>query len=99
MRGPESEWPDGNAFEPVLRKRAPRVDAALQALSRFGRARLTGTGGGCFVAFEQREAAEAAAATLGRQWPVWLAGGCDRSPLHRCDAFVARPALSRERQA
>jgi len=99
MRGPESEWPCGNAFEPVLRKLAPRVDAALQALSRFGRARLTGTGGGCFVAFEQREAAEAAAATLGGQWPVWLAEGCDRSPLlQMCDAFVARAALP-ERQA
>jgi 4-diphosphocytidyl-2-C-methyl-D-erythritol kinase len=71
----------GNAFEPVLRQRAPSVDAALAALSRFGAAALTGTGGGCFVAFAERAAAERAVAALAGRWRVWLARGVDRSPL------------------
>ncbi len=71
----------GNVFEPVLRRRAPRVDAALTALSRFGHANLTGTGGGCFLACQRREDAEAVRAALAPEWPVWLARGIDRSPL------------------
>lgn len=82
MPGFNGGWPAVNAFEPVLRRRAPRVDAALRALSRVGDAQLTGTGGGCFAGFEQRGDAEAAAATLAAEWPVWLARGVDRSPLH-----------------
>jgi 4-diphosphocytidyl-2-C-methyl-D-erythritol kinase len=71
----------GNAFEPVLRRRAAAVDAALAALSRFGAAALTGTGGGCFVAFADRPAAERAMAALAPDWRVWLARGVNRSPL------------------
>src|SRR6185436_888209 len=41
----------GNAFEPVLRRLHPAVDSALTALSQYGEACLTGTGGGCFVRF------------------------------------------------
>ena len=40
----------GNAFEPVLRRLQPAVDAALTVLSQFGQACLTGTGSGCFRA-------------------------------------------------
>jgi 4-diphosphocytidyl-2-C-methyl-D-erythritol kinase len=77
----------GNAFELLLRQRAPAVDAALTALSRFGSARLTGTGSGCFVAFASREAAMQAAAALEGEWRVWVAQGVDRSPLlDRLDA-------------
>jgi 4-diphosphocytidyl-2-C-methyl-D-erythritol kinase len=81
----------GNAFELLLRQRAPAVDAALTALSRFGSARLTGTGSGCFVAFASRTAAEHAAAALGGAWRVWVARGVDRSPLlDRLDALRSR---------
>lgn len=72
----------GNAFEPVLRARAPRVDAALAALSRFGRAQLTGSGSGCFVAFDSVAAAEAAQRQLSPEWRVWCARGVNESPLH-----------------
>lgn len=71
----------GNAFEPVLRQRAPLVDAALTALSRFGPARLTGTGSGCFVAFADRAEAQRAADRLRQRWRVWIARGVDESPL------------------
>ena len=82
----------GNVFEPLVRRRAPAVDAALTALSRFGAARLTGTGSGCFVAFDTRLAARRAAAELRGRWPVWLARGVDRSPLlARLDADTPDP--------
>ncbi len=72
----------GNAFEPVLRARAPRIDAALRALSRFGRARLTGSGGGCFVEFDAATDAEAARRALAADWRVWCVRGVGLSPLH-----------------
>ena len=71
----------GNAFEPLLRIRAPRISRALDALSRFGRARVTGTGGGCFVAFDSEGAALQAASALSPEFPVQIARGVGRSPL------------------
>ena len=78
-----SDVPLGNAFEPVLRRREPAVDAALAALSRVGDARLTGSGSGCFVEFPTQGAAQAALAALPADLVAWLAPGADRSPLHR----------------
>ena len=71
----------GNAFEPVLRRRAPAVAGALDALQRFGRAQLTGTGGGMFVAFDTRERAQQARAALPGDWRAWVCEGVDVSPL------------------
>jgi 4-diphosphocytidyl-2-C-methyl-D-erythritol kinase len=71
----------GNAFEPVLRRREPRIAAALDALSALGLACVTGSGGGCFVAFDAREGAEAAQRTLAGRWNAWVAAGASRSPL------------------
>ena len=71
----------GNVFEPVLRRREPAVDAVFHALSRVGRARLTGSGSGCFVEFATRAAAEQALAGLPRQLRAWVVAGAARSPL------------------
>ncbi|GAA4870836.1 4-(cytidine 5'-diphospho)-2-C-methyl-D-erythritol kinase [Luteimonas vadosa] len=73
--------PLGNAFEPVLRRREPAVEAAFAALSRFGSPRLTGSGSGCFVEFAERGAAEAARSALPAGIAAWVAGGAPRSPL------------------
>ena len=78
----------GNAFEPVLRRREPAVDAALNALSRIGRARLTGSGSGCFVEFATRAAAEQGLAKLPTQLRAWVVQGATRSPL--LDALETR---------
>ena len=78
----------GNAFEPVLRRLQPRVDSVLATLSRLGEACLTGTGGGCFVRFATREAAEAARRELPPGLSAWVAEGVDRSLL--LDARVGR---------
>ncbi len=72
----------GNAFEPVLRRREPAIEAAFAALARIGTPRLTGTGSGCFVEFADRGSAEAALAALPSGLNAWLAAGATVSPLH-----------------
>ena len=71
----------GNAFEPVLRRREPAIEAVFAALSRIGTPRLTGSGSGCFVEFTDRASAEAALADLPEGLTTWVAAGVERSPL------------------
>jgi 4-diphosphocytidyl-2-C-methyl-D-erythritol kinase len=71
----------GNAFEPVLRPRQPRVDAVLTGLSRHGQARLTGTGGGCFIEFGNEAQARQAQSALPASWRSHVVAGAARSPL------------------
>ncbi len=70
-----------NAFEPVLRRREPAVEAVFAALACIGKPRLTGSGSVCFVEFADRGSAEAALAALPPGLDVWLARGAERSPL------------------
>lgn len=76
-----------NAFEPVLRRREPAVEAMFQALSRIGTPRLTGSGSGCFVEFASSSAAERALTKLPDGLRAWVAGGASQSPL--LDALAA----------
>jgi len=76
-----SGTPLGNAFEPVLRRREPAVEAVFQALARVGSPRLTGSGGGCFVEFDTRQAAERALVELPKELHAWVVAGATRSPL------------------
>ena len=71
----------GNAFEPVLRRLEPAVDATLRVMSELGQACLTGSGSGCFLRFDTREAALEARAALPGEWRSWVAAGVSRSPL------------------
>lgn len=71
----------GNAFEPVLRRREPAIEAAFAALAQIGRPRLTGSGSGCFVEFANRESAEAALAGLSPGLTAWVVAGAAVSPL------------------
>lgn len=73
--------PLGNAFEPVLRRREPAVEAAFAALSRVGTPRLTGTGSGCFVEFGDPQSAQDALARLPADLQAWTAAGAARSSL------------------
>ena len=76
----------GNVFEPVLRRREPAVEAAFAALSRIGSPRLTGSGSGCFVGFDDRASAAVALELLSQDLPpgmrAWMAPGASRSSLH-----------------
>lgn len=71
----------GNAFEPVLLRREPAIQAAFQALAQIGTPRLTGSGSGCFVEFADRAAAVRALVALPDGMRAWVAGGVTRSPL------------------
>jgi len=87
-----------NAFEPVARARHPKVSAALDWLSHFGRARLSGSGGCVFL----ETASLAQARKVVRQCPaafaVQLAAGVEVSPLlqalarHRGKVAPGQPA-------
>ena len=70
-----------NAFESVLRRREPAVEALFIELARIGRPRLTGSGSVCFVEFAHRGSAEDALAGLPPGINAWLARGAERSPL------------------
>jgi 4-diphosphocytidyl-2-C-methyl-D-erythritol kinase len=70
-----------NDFEPVVRARHPEVHAALDWLSGFGDARLTGTGGCIFAAFDGRADAMAAHEAMPDDWQGFVARGLNRSPL------------------
>jgi len=77
----------GNAFEPVLRRQEPAIEAVFRVLSQIGLPRLTGSGSGCFVEFGTRAAAEQALARLPEGLHAWVVGGASRSPL--LDALAA----------
>jgi len=81
-----------NCFEPVLRRREPAVQAVFAALSRIGRPRLTGSGSGCFVAFDDRDAARAGLAALPTDLRAWIAEGAPQSPLRTALAACSMPA-------
>ena len=68
---------------PVVLRLYPEIAAALDALSRYSRARLTGTGACVFAEFSSEHEAREAAAALGEAWSVFVARGENRSPLHR----------------
>ncbi len=70
-----------NAFEPVLRRREPAVEALFTALSCIGKPRMTGSGSVCFVEFADRGSAETALAALPAGIDAWLVRGAERSPL------------------
>lgn len=60
----------------------PPVRAALDALSQFGDARLTGTGACVFLACMGPDVASKIVGELENQYTVFVVGGCNRSPLH-----------------
>jgi 4-diphosphocytidyl-2-C-methyl-D-erythritol kinase len=79
----------GNAFEPVLRRLQPAVDAALGLLSQHGQAFLTGTGSGCFLRFQSQAEASGVQARLPAHLRSWVVAGAAKSPL--LDAMDAFP--------
>lgn len=81
IRAVESPDDPGNAFEPLLRAREPKISDALDALARFGRSHVTGSGGGCFAAFAAEAEAQMAASALAGAFDVRIVRGVQRSPL------------------
>jgi 4-diphosphocytidyl-2-C-methyl-D-erythritol kinase len=72
-----------NDCEPVVRARCPEVAAALDWLSRYAPARLTGTGSCIFASCATAAEAERIAARVPDEWTSFVARGLDISPAHR----------------
>ncbi len=74
----------GNDCEAVVRKRYPEVARALDWLTQFAPARMTGTGGCVFAAMPSAAAARAVVRRLPECWRGWAVRGLNRSPLLEC---------------
>ncbi len=72
-----------NVCEPVTRRLYPRVGEALDWLDRHARARMSGTGGCVFAAFDSLEQAEVLKSRVPEGWDAFVAKAMNRSPLHR----------------
>jgi 4-diphosphocytidyl-2-C-methyl-D-erythritol kinase len=72
-----------NDCEPVVRARCPEVAAALDWLSRYAPARLTGTGSCIFASCASAGEAERIAARVPDEWTSFVARGLNISPAHR----------------
>ncbi|GAB4464448.1 MAG: 4-(cytidine 5'-diphospho)-2-C-methyl-D-erythritol kinase [Burkholderiaceae bacterium] len=70
-----------NDLEPVVRRRAPAVDAAIAHLAHYGPARMTGSGSAVFVPVESEERARAAIADLPDGWTGWSVQSLPEHPL------------------
>ena len=71
-----------NDCETVVRRRYPEVAAALDWLSSYSPARMTGTGACVFAAFDAETEAREIAARVPSGWTAFVARGLNRSPLH-----------------
>jgi 4-diphosphocytidyl-2-C-methyl-D-erythritol kinase len=65
-----------NDFEPVVRKRYPRIGAVLERLAAHG-GRLTGTGACVFACFHTQGEAEAIARGLEPDFRTWVVRALD----------------------
>lgn len=79
--------PNRNDLQPPVLARYPRVAEALEWLSGFGSARMSGSGASVFVSFNDREQALALASQGPKDWNVFVTRGLRRSPL--LDAVAA----------
>ena len=70
-----------NVFEPLVRKMYPEVEDALDWLSQFSEAKLTGSGSCIFAEFSHRDSAETVLAQLPKKWHGFVAKGKNISPL------------------
>lgn len=71
-----------NDCEPVVRSLYPEVAFALDWLSHFAPARMTGTGACVFASFAERAAADAVLQQLPQGYKGFVAEGVNWSPVH-----------------
>lgn len=70
-----------NVFEPVVRNKHPEVANALDWLSSYSPARLTGSGSCLFAKFANKTVAQTALNELPSRWFGFVAKGLNKSPL------------------
>ncbi len=79
-----------NDCEPVTRRLFPAVGRALDWLTRFSPARMSGTGACIFATFESEAAATAVGQQVPGEWTWLVAVGRNRSPLYERLACAQR---------
>ncbi len=70
-----------NVFEPEVIKSSPEVAEALNWLSEYSPARLTGSGSCLFAPFDDKLAAQWVLEKLPNKWNGFIAKGMNTSPL------------------
>ncbi len=80
-----------NVFELIVKKKYPKIANALEWLSSFSEARLTGTGSCIFAKFDSEDKANQvleALAESSNNWQGFVAKGVNQSPLHKAIAAL-----------
>ena len=72
-----------NVCEPVVRARYPQVAEALDWLGQHGEARMSGSGGCVFAAFDSHAQAEDVKSRVARKWVAYVARAINVNPVHR----------------
>ncbi len=70
-----------NVFEPIVRNKYPEIAKAIDWLSTFSSARLTGTGSCLFASFNQQKEAQQVLDKIPKEWQGFVAQGVNQSPL------------------
>ena len=70
-----------NDMQAVVCMKYPKVAESLEWLSRYGDARMSGSGACLFASFDSEGQARQVAAKAPEGWSVWVAQGLDRHPL------------------
>jgi len=70
-----------NDMQAVVCMKYPEVAESLKWLSRYGDARMSGSGACLFAPFDTEGQAQQVAASAPSGWKVWVAQGLDRHPL------------------
>lgn len=70
-----------NDMQKVVCMKYPQVAEALEWLSQYGAARMSGSGACLFASFDSEGWARQVAANAPSGWKVWVAQGLDRHPL------------------
>ncbi len=70
-----------NDCQPIVQRLYPEIDKALNWLNKFGEARLTGTGGCLYAAFDSESLAQDVREQLPAPWRGFVARGVNRSPV------------------
>jgi 4-diphosphocytidyl-2-C-methyl-D-erythritol kinase len=72
-----------NVCEPVVRNLYPQVGAAIDWLSQYGAAKMSGTGACVFAAFDSLERAEEVKSRVPENWTAFVARAMNRNPVHQ----------------
>jgi 4-diphosphocytidyl-2-C-methyl-D-erythritol kinase len=73
----------GNVCEPVVRNLYPRVGEAIDWLSQYAAARMSGTGACVFAAIDSLAQAEVVKSRVPQQWDAYITRAMNHNPVHQ----------------